>query len=189
MLEDLVIKNRSYRRFYENEKVTEDTLKKLVDLARLTASAANLQPLKYILSFDSEKNDLIFPNLTWAGYLKDWKGPKVGERPSSYIIVLGDKRITNSFGCDHGIAAQTILLGATERELGGCMLACIKREKLRESLNIADRFEILLVIAIGKPKEKVVIDKIGESSNIKYFRDTKGVHHVPKRSLNEVIIS
>ena len=157
MYKDLVLKNRSYRRFYEHEKIEIPTLMELIDLARLSASGANRQPLKYIVSASEQNNKFIFPTLAWAGYLKDWDGPSEGERPSAYIIILGDKNISPSFGCDHGIAAQTILLGATERGFGGCMIASIQRDKLKDVLELENDYEILLVIALGKPKETVVI--------------------------------
>ena len=188
MLRDLVLKNRSYRRFYENFRIDCNTLKELIDLARLSASAANLQPLKYVISCDTEKNAKIFPHLKWAGYLKDWPGPQEGERPSAYIIILGDTEISKDFGCDHGIAAQSILLGAIEKGLGGCIIGSIDREALRKTLNIPERYEILLVIALGKPKEKVVIEEVGPDGDIKYWRDDKGVHHVPKRRLGDIIL-
>jgi nitroreductase len=98
--------------------------------------------------------------LTWARYLKDWSGPREGERPTGYIVVLGDTEITRSFGCDHGIAAQTMLLGAVERGLGGCMIASIDRDGLRQALKIPPRFEILLVLALGKPREEVVVETL-----------------------------
>ena len=145
--------------------------------------------MKYILSWGSEKNALIFKHLAWAAYLKDWEGPPEGERPSAYIIVLGDTAITKSFGCDHGIAGQTILLGATEKGLGGCMIGSIKRKELRQTLSIPGHLEILLVIALGKPKETVVIETVGPDGNIKYWRDCQDVHHVPKRSLDELIVA
>lgn len=189
MVKDLILKNRSCRRFHQEVAIEFETLRELVDLARLSPSAANLQPLKYILSVNEKKNALIFPYLAWAGYLKNWPGPEEGERPSAYIVVLGDKKITSSFGCDHGIAAQSILLGATEKGLGGCIIGSINREGFRQTLKIPECYEILLVIALGKPKEKVVIEPIGYSGTIKYWRDAKGVHHVPKRSLDEIIIS
>jgi len=188
MLHDLVLKNRSYRRFYQDEAVSLETLRELVDLARLSASGANRQPLKYVLSADPERNAQIFPLLAWAGYLRDWGGPKEGERPAGYIAILGDTAITASFGCDHGIAAQSILLGAVEKGLGGCMIASIKRDALRELLGIDPRLEILLVLALGKPKETVVIDPLGPEGDIKYWRDAAEVHHVPKRSLDEIIV-
>lgn len=165
-----------------------ETLKELIDLARITASAANRQPLKYMLSNESGKNMMIFDQLAWAGYLKDWAGPSEGEKPSAYIIMLGDTEISRDFSFDSGIAGQIILLGAVEKDLGGCMIASIRREKLRTVLNIPIRYEIILVIAIGKPKEIVVLEPMGSDGDVKYWRDSEGKHHVPKRSLEEVLI-
>jgi nitroreductase len=188
MLKDLVYKNRSYRRFDQNHKITLETLRELVDLARHSASGNNLQPLKFILSCDPEKNAKIFPHLGWAGYLKDWPGPTEGERPSAYIIILGDTEIREGFGVDHGIAAQSIMLGATERGLGGCMIGSAKGEKISEALNISARYKVLLVLALGKPAEEVVIEDLGTDGDIRYYRDDEDVHHVPKRTLEELII-
>ncbi|HBF34063.1 TPA: nitroreductase [Candidatus Sumerlaeota bacterium] len=188
MMKDLVVKNRSYRRFHENEMVSADTLRSLVNLGRLSASGANLQPLKYILSNTPEQNHLIFSCLAWAGYLKDWHGPEEGERPSAYIVMLGDTRIATTFGCDHGIAAQSIMLGAVEAGLGGCMIGSIRRENLRNTLEIPEYLDILLVLALGRPLEEVMLEAgVGEGA-VKYWRDAAGVHHVPKRSLEEVIL-
>lgn len=188
MLRDLVTRNRSYRRFYQDRPIALDTLRELVDLARLSASGANRQPLKYVLSADAERNAQIFPLLAWAGYLKDWGGPQEGERPAGYIVILGDTSITASFGVDHGISAQSIMLGAAEKGLGGCMIASIKRDALREVLGIDPRYEILLVLALGTPKETVVVDPVGPDGDIKYWRDEGEVHHVPKRALDEIIL-
>lgn len=187
-LRDLVLKNRSYRRFYEAEAIELETLRELVDLARLSASAANQQPLKYILSCDPQRNAVIYPHLAWAGYLEDWPGPSEGERPSGYIVILGDKTVKPSFGCDHGIAAQSILLGAAEKGLGGCIIGTIQREGLREALEIPADYEILLVIALGKPKERVEIEAVGPEGDIRYWRDDEGTHHVPKRALDDIIV-
>ncbi len=188
MIEALVRLNRSCRRFYEDQAVSRETLLALVDLARLSASAANLQPLKYALSFEPEQNAAIFATLAWAGYLKDWPGPAPGERPAAYITILGDKNLAANFGCDHGIAAQSMLLGARAKGLAGCMIGSIKRDELRRVLALPDRCEILLVIALGVPKEKVVIDEVGPGGDIKYWRDSDGVHHVPKRRLEDLIV-
>ncbi len=188
MIRDLVMKNRTYRRFFQEVAIERQTLRELVDLARLSAAAGNIQPLKYVLSCEPQKNALIFPHLAWAGYLKDWPGPCEGERPSAYIIVLGDTQITQSFGCDHGIAAQSILLGATERGLGGCIIGTVQRQKLRKVLDIPSGYQILLVLALGKPAETVVIETVGAAGDIKYWRDSEGVHHVPKWSLDDIIL-
>jgi nitroreductase len=189
MIKDLVRKNRTCRRFYEDFKIEGNTLEELVDLARLSASAGNLQPLKYILSCEKEKNSLIFPTLAWASYFKDWwPGPGEGERPSAYIMMLADTEINKNYWCDPGIAAQSILLGATEKGLRGCIFASVKRNELRSTLKIDERYEILYVLAIGKPKEKVLLETVGPDGNIKYWRDSQGVHHVPKRTIQEIII-
>jgi nitroreductase len=187
-LRDLVLTNRSYRRFHQDEAIDLEVLRELVDLARLSASGANKQPLKYVLSSDPDTNALIFPHLGWAGYLEDWSGPAEGERPSAYVVILGDTEIRRSFGCDHGIAAQSILLGATERGLGGCMIGSVKKRGLRDALEIPSRYEILLVIALGKPKETVAIETVGPDGDIEYWRDDEGVHHVPKRPLDDIIL-
>jgi nitroreductase len=188
MIRDLILKNRSYRRFHEEVDIKLETLRELVDLARLSASARNAQPLKYILSCEPQRNSLIFPHLALGTLLKTWSGPSEGERPSAYIIILGDTEISRFWDYDAGIAAQSIMLGATERGLGGCMIANIQREGLRKALEIPQRYEILLVLALGKPKEKVVLETVGSDGDTKYWRDSKDVHHVPKRPLDDIII-
>ena len=187
MLKDLVLKNRSYRRFHEDHKINSETLRDLIALARVTPSAANRQPLKYILSNTIEKNAKIFDTLAWAGYLKDWPGPEPGERPSAYIVVLGDTEIITDFNADPGITMQTMLLGAVEKGLGGCIFGSVKRSLLSKNLDIPERYNILYVIAMGKPKENVIIDDIIDG-NIKYWRDDNLNHHVPKRTIDEIIL-
>jgi nitroreductase len=188
LISDLIAKNRSYRRFYQDVAIETQTLKELVDLARLSASALNMQPLKYMLSSDPQRNAQIFAQLGWAAYLKDWPGPPEGERPSAYIVVLGDTQISRNYWVDYGITAQSILLGAVEKGLGGCMIATIRKKELAHLLNIDARYEILLVIALGNPKEKVVIEPMGKDGDVRYWHDSEGVHHVPKRSLDDIIV-
>jgi nitroreductase len=189
MIENLIRKNRSCRRFYQNNLVNMQTLEGLVNLGRLSASAGNLQPLAYALSCNAKKNEEIFSCLAWAAYLKDWSGPEEGERPVAYIAVLLDTTIAKDPGCDHGIACQSIMLGAREKGLAGCMIGAIDRERLKSVLNISDQYKILLVLALGTPKETVVIEPVlGPDNSIKYWRDEKGVHHVPKRSLQDIVV-
>jgi nitroreductase len=188
MLKDLVTRNRSYRRFYQEFSIEIGRLRELVEFARISPSSANLQPLKYILSCDPKKNALIFPYLAWGGYLKDWPGPAEGERPSAYIVILGDTRISRSFGHDSGIAAQSILLGAVESGLGGCIIGSVEREGVCKALDISSDYEIVLVVALGKSREKVVIETMPPGKDVKYWRDKEDVHHVPKRALEDIII-
>ncbi len=188
MFKELVKKNRSYRKFYGDYIIDSQILLDLIELARITPSAANKQPLKYILSNSEDRNAKIFETLAWAGYLKDWQGPEPGERPSAYIVVLGDLDIgKNYLDVNSGIAMQSILLGSVEKKLGGCIFASIKRSKLAENLEIPERYQILYVIALGKPKENVVIDDI-KDGNFKYWRDENLTHHVPKRTVDELIL-
>jgi len=188
MLKDLILKNRSYRRFYQDEVISIDILRDLVDLARLSPSARNAQPLKYLLVNTPDINDKIFPHLSWAGYLKNWAGPEKGEQPSAYIVVLNDTDISANYFCDDGIATQSILLGAVEKGLGGCIIGSLNRLKLQRELKLSDKLKIVHVIALGKPKEDVVIEQMKEN-NIKYWRDVHQKHHVPKRNLDDIIIS
>lgn len=186
---ELVLKTRSYRRFHQGTPVSLSTLRELVDLARQTASGSNIQPLKYVLSTNAVTNARIFPWAHWAGYLEDWPGPAEGERPAGYIVILGDTELRGEFNTDLGIAAQTIMLGAAERGLGGCMIGSIDHDPLRAVLGVPDRYKILLVLALGQPAETVVLEPVGPDGNIRYYRDADDVHHVPKRSLEEVIVS
>jgi nitroreductase len=190
MFKDLIQQNRSYRRFDQSHAIDSATLCELVDLARLTGSGMNLQPLKYILSCNPTTNSTIFSRLTWARYLEGWPGPAEGERPTAYIIILGDTAIkphvNTSANTDLGIAAQSILLGAVEKGLGGCMIASVDRNRLRDDFQIKEQYEILMVLALGKPSETVVIEPM--EGDVKYWRDAKGVHHVPKRALDDIIL-
>jgi len=185
MFKDLILKNRSYRRFYEDERISYDTLTELVDLARLSPNGANRQGLKFFLSA-GDKNEDIMSCLGWAGYLKDWGGPGPGERPAAYIVILNDRMIGGG-EADAGIAAMSILLGAAEKGLGGCMFGAVDRKKLASILNLSENMDITLVVALGKPKETVVLEEIASDGDIKYWRDENQVHHVPKRKLEDII--
>ncbi len=187
MLKDLILKNRSYRRFEQGVPISMELLREMVEAARLSGSARNMQPLRYMLFNDPADCAGIFPTTAWAGYMKDWPGPEEGERPSAYIVQLGDLELTDDWWCDDGIAAQSMLLTAVEQGFGGCIIGSVQREKLRTLLNIPHRYKIIQVIALGKPAEKVVIDEVS-NGDIKYWRDQQGVHHVPKRGLDELII-
>jgi nitroreductase len=188
-MQELVRLTRSYRRFHETHEISRETLEQLVDLARLGASGRNLQPLKYAVCNDRERNAQLFPEMAWAGYLKEWPGPVAGERPSAYIFVLGDQDLTRDFGVDPGIACQNILLGATSLGLGGCIIGSLRRDRLKELLGLPDHLELLLVIALGKPKEEIRIEPMAADGDVRYWRDEAGVHHVPKRSLAEILLT
>lgn len=187
-IKELILKNRSYRRFDESHPVSRNELLEMIDSARISGSARNAQPLKYYLSNELELNEKIFSTVSWAGFLKDWPGPGPGERPTAYIVQMHDTTLGSNYFCDDGIAAQSILLTAVEMGLGGCILASVRKETLSGILNLPKHLKIIQVIALGKPVEKVVLEEMKEG-DIKYWRDENQVHHVPKRSLNELVIN
>ena len=186
MIRDLIQQNRSIRRFDHSVKIEADTIKKWIDLARLSSSGRNMQPLKYAICIDEKINSLIFPHLGWAGYLSDWKGPAEDERPVAYIVVLLDKSLAETYYCDDGIAMQSIMLGATEDGFGSCIIGSVNKSRIARILRLPSAMEVLWVIALGKPAEKVVLEP-AQNGEIKYWRDTDEVHHVPKRPLEEII--
>jgi nitroreductase len=187
MMRELVAKSRTYRRFHENKLVSRQIVIDLIEIVRLIPTAGNKQPLKYIISHDPGKNARIFACLAWAAYLKEWPGPAEGERPAAYIVILGDNDISEHVQWDHPIAAQTIALAATEMGLGACILGAVDRPRLKETLGIPARYEVLFVVALGYPKETVVMDPI-KDGDCKYWRDDEGVHHVPKRTVEEILL-
>ena len=188
MLKDLVLKNRSYRKFHFDKKVEIDELKQLVDLARLTPSSKNRQPLKYILVTDPEDSHFVFKHLKWAWFLKNWNGPSLHEQPPSYIILALDKDINEQADIDAGIVSQTILLGATEMNMGGCIIRTVNRYELKKYFQLPDSYEIILVIAIGFPNQEVRLSEVKPDGDTQYFEGPGGVHVVPKRSLDDLII-
>ncbi len=191
---ELVLKTRTVRRFYEDVTIETETLTELIDISRYTASPRNRQALKYSIENRPEKNAEIFKTLAWAGALPDWDGPEEGERPAAYIIVLGDDsiepKVQNAYHeAAYGIVSQTIMLAATEIGLGGCTIVAVKRKPLAELLNLPEHLQILCVLALGKPKEIVVLDELNPNDTYNYWRDTQQVHHVPKRKLSDIIFS
>ena len=189
MLKDLAKRCRSYRRFYQDRPIAVETLTELVELARLSASGGNRQVLKYGLANSPELNGRVFAALGWAGYLPEWDGPEEGERPAAYVVLLRDTSLGAGMPQDEGIAVQSIVLGATELGLGGCIFANIRRQALAEAIGLDAKYEIALIVALGYPKEEVVVEPMDAAGSVKYWRDDAQVHHVPKRSLSELLVA
>lgn len=185
----LVKQDRSYRRFDESMKLSEDKLAELIGLVRYCPSTANSQALKFMPVYTEKGCAAVFETLGWAAALPEWNGPAEGERPGGYIIVLCDRELAEKKPVDTGICAQTIMLGAAALGYGGCMLANIRRKELMEALLIdPERFSVELVLALGKPAETVQIVDLPEVGSVKYYRDAEGRHYVPKRGLEELIV-
>lgn len=187
MLKELLQKNRSYRRFFQDVRLTEAELRELVGLTRYCASGRNAQALRYRAVVDEKTCEQVFHTLAWAGYLQDWPGPEEGERPSAYLIQLLDTSIVENCLCDDGIQAQTILLGAVEKGYGGCIIKAFKNDALREILQLPEHLKIMYVLALGKPKETVVLEDM-KDGDFRYWREPDGSHHVPKRPLEDLLV-
>lgn len=181
---------RSYRRFDEGDPIPGTLLAELANLARLTASGANRMPLRFRLVSSANERDMVFSQLKLAGALKDWDGPEEGERPTGYIVIC-DSGHGATTSVDEGIAAQTIMLAAVEAGFGGCMLHAFNKAGVSQALGLeGEGVEPLMVLALGRPAEKVVLEPLSASpdGSTNYWRDAESVHHVPKRSLEDVLI-
>jgi len=187
---DIVIANRSYRGYDESYIFTENKLKEYVDITRFTPSSVNMQPLKYLIAYEKEMVDTIQKMTKWARALPELNLPYEGKRPTGFIIICQDINIsanTNRFMKDVGIVAQTILLKAAEDDLGGCMIGNFNPDEVKETLALTDNLVPLLIIALGKPDEKIVLTDV-KDGNTNYYRDENDIHYVPKRSLEDILI-
>lgn len=188
---DLVLKNRSYRSFNESRAVTKEELCSLVECARVCPSAANRQPLRYRLVCTKEEMVPLLAHTRWAAALPEWTFPPQGHAPRAAIVICHDRSVVESevvSATDVGIAAQTMLLAAAERGLGGCMIANFNRAALHRTLALAENLVPVLVVAIGEPDEEILLETVGADGETSYFRDADGVHHVPKRSMDDLLV-
>jgi len=186
---ELIKKTRTFRRFHEERRLTTDSLRGLVEMVRFGGSARNCQPLQFLILHTQEDCEKIFPLLGWAGYLRHWKGPSPGERPSAYIICLLNRdRLKGSVAEAHfdlGIATQNMLLVAMEQGIGGCRIGSFS-PKIHQLLSLDKTHEVLLVLALGVPREIVQLEDV-RNNEVRYWRDRDQVHHVPKRTLEDVL--
>lgn len=186
---ELAYKNRTYRRFDEKVKIDMSTLEEWADLARVSSSARNAQALKYVLVTDPKACQTVFDNIKWARDLPDWPGPAEGERPTAYIVVFQDTSISKNTLWDLGLALENITMAAVEQGFGSCQFGNVNRPALKEALGITEEtLTLSMVLALGKPVEKVVLVDIPESGKTTYYRDENMVHYVPKRTIEDLIV-
>lgn len=192
MIKDIVLKNRSYRGFDESYKFTKEEMVDFVDTMRLCASSANIQPLKFYISYEHDEVEAILKLTHFGGALPELHLPRTGMHPTAFIVICQDLDISsnlNQFQKDVGIVAQTALLQATEKGLGGLMIGNFQADDVRKMLGLDENIKPQLVLALGKPAENIVITDIPESGVTKYYRDKDDTHYVPKRKLEDVLLN
>ena len=191
MLKDLVIRNRSYRGYDENHRITKEELLEFVDCARLCPSSVNKQPFMYRLVLEQEEVKRLQKEAKWARGLPDMQLPHKGMHPTAFIVICLDSNLGNSiarYQKDVGIVAQTMLLAAAETNLGGCMIGNFGASSVKRALNLEEHIQPMLIVAFGKPAEKIILTEIEEGESTDYYRDEKDIHYVPKRKLKDIII-
>lgn len=189
-LKELVRKNRSYRIFDQSVPISRQLLEDWVDTARFANSSINRQPLRFYLSCDQATNDKIFPLTRWAGLLKDFDGPGEGERPTAYILICVDSAIAPNpaaFDKDVGLTAEILTLAAVEQGFGGCMIGSFDRQEIAKRLELDEKMLPVLLLALGKPAETVLLEELVPGASTDYYRDGKG-HHVSKRPLQDLLL-
>lgn len=188
-LRELLASDRTTRRFDESRAISGDELAKLVDLTRLCASGRNAQPLRYRRVVSPEERAEVYPLLAWAGYYKDWDGPEAGERPAAYLVQCLDTNLGSNCLCDDGLQLQAITLGATALGIRCCIIKAFNAPKLSQVLGLPERYAPRYIVALGYPRETVVLEDMeAGSEDFKYYRTPDGVHHVPKRPLAELLL-
>jgi nitroreductase len=183
---DAIMKRRTIRKF-EQKEVKKDDLEKLVDCARVAATGANQQPLKFAVITNKDMLKKIYPLTKWAGALADG-APKENERPAAYIAVLGDTAIrpNGAFEVEAGAAVTTMMLEAVEMGLASCWLGAIARDEIKKLLGINENLNVLYLLAVGYPMQKSRMTDL-ENRNVKYFESEDGTINVPKRALGDVL--
>lgn len=191
MIYDLVKLNRSYRGYDHSYRFTRNQLEAYAECARLCPSSVNRQPLKYFLAYEESMVDTIQKETHWARALPQMTLPHPGMEPSAFIVICQDDEIDpdlKRYQKDIGIVAQTMLLAAVEEGLGGCMIGNFSSESVRKVLGLKETMHPMLIVAFGKPAEKIVITDVRDCS-INYYRDENDVHFVPKRTLQDELLN
>jgi nitroreductase len=184
MIYEKITQRRTIRRF-EPRSIPKKALERCVDAARLSPSARNSQPLKFVVVDDKVLLRKVFPTVKWAGSIPDYKLSD-NEGPQAYVIILLDTKIRDEACHDVGIAAMSISMVASEEGLGSCIMGAVDRDSLRNVLKISEDLRIELVVSLGYPAHKSKVEEM-KNGNVKYWMDEEGTFHVPKRDLKSIL--
>ena len=184
MIYERITERRTIRRF-KPKRIPKKTLERCVDAARLSPSARNSQPLKFIIVNDVALLKRVFPMLKWAAYIPNYSMAD-NEVPQAYVVILLDTKIRDEACYDVGIAAMSISMVASEEGLGSCIMGSADRDRLREILKIPGELKIELVVSVGYPAHEAKVEEM-KDGDVKYWMDEEGTFHVPKRDLKSVL--
>lgn len=145
------IRRRRSVRSYIPKPVPRKKLERVLEAARLAPSAVNIQPWHFIVVTDPEKREKIGESGKWAGFLKDV--PVI-------IVGCGDREASPKWHViDVAIAMQNMVMVATAEGLGTCWIGSFEEGVVRRLLKIPKRFEIIALLTIGYPREKLDIKR------------------------------
>ena len=183
-----VVKSRRTARRFKQEPIDREDIIKMIDAARVSPSAGNIQSLKYAIIDSLDERKAIFPYIKYAGYIADWN-PEFTESPVAFIAVLNDTNIrdTNlSTECDCGIAMMSISLVAAEMGIGSCILGSIDKDSITKVLDLNPKYEIMYLIGLGISNQENT--QFNDSDNVKYIMDLSNNFKVPKRKIEDIIV-
>jgi len=184
-LYDVILSRRSIRQF-KPDSLAREALVRIVEAGRLAPSAANLQPLEFVVVDDRDICAKFFPCLKWAAYVAPQGNPRPGQEPVAYVVVLVNTAVREKmFEYDVGAAVENMILTALADGIGSCWLISIDREKAAQILGVPEGLRIDSVLALGRPAESPVVEELKDSA--KYWKDDEGRLHVPKRPLARVL--
>ncbi|MBQ3750770.1 MAG: nitroreductase family protein [Bacteroidales bacterium] len=184
-LDTLLLKNRSYRGYDHQQKVSIETLKTIVGVNNKIPSARNQQVLRFKLVNAENGAALILENIKMGGALPELHLPFEGTEPEAFIIVCSNIPENKMVDIDAGISVQSMLLKAVELGLRGLIIGAFNKEKIIQALQLP--YEPLLILAIGKGNENIRLTEISEGEDHRYYRKD-GTHYVPKVRMEDLII-
>ena len=144
------IQRRKSIREFEDTAVPRETLQKLLEAARLSPSAKNIQPWHFIVVTDAEKRKALSKGL-FAKFLKN---------SPSVIVLCGDEIASPDwYIVDVALAGENMVITATDEGLGTCWVGSFDEKEVKSLLYIPDKLRVVALLAVGYAKEKVSVTR------------------------------
>jgi len=157
-LVDIVLSRRSIRH-YEKKEIPKGVLSQILEAGRQAPSAANRQPLHFIVVTD-ENSKKEFSKGLFNRFIKDAPITIVG------CANTGDFMTGKWAVVDTTIALQNMVIAAWSMSIGSCWIGDFKEEKVKQTLQIPDKWKVVALVSFGypaeqpKPRKKKSITKI-----------------------------